>query len=123
LPGHAFQHHHHAINPVHPTPARICSFELAIAVAVGTFGLQSSEALAATVGPLIEVPVLLALVYVALWVKRRWWDDRDRRLGLGVAVLGAAPAGSNVRGQPYTSAPAGAGGGKGDVSDDAVLHR
>lgn len=61
-------------------PSLHCSFELAIAVAVGSFGLQSSEALAATVGPLIEVPVLLALVYVALWAKRRWWDERDRQL-------------------------------------------
>ncbi len=46
-------------------------FELAIAVAIGVFGATSGEALAGVVGPLIEVPVLLSLVYLALFIRRR----------------------------------------------------
>jgi ACR3 family arsenite transporter len=56
------------------------NFELGIAVAVGVWGARSPEALAATVGPLVEVPVLVALVYVSLWAKRRWYDARDAEL-------------------------------------------
>ena len=48
------------------------NFELAISVAVATFGSNSDQALASTVGPLIEVPVLIGLVYVVRWMANRW---------------------------------------------------
>ena len=64
------------------------NFELAIAVAIGTFGAASGQALTGIVGPLIEVPVLVGLVYVSLWLRKRMFPATRLPSVAGLARTG-----------------------------------
>lgn len=67
------------------------NFELAIAVAIGAFGIASGEALAGVVGPLIEVPALVGLVYVSLWARRRFFVGRTEDESMTADITQATP--------------------------------